>query len=101
MLNVNFRFYKHKTNFALENSNRVNKIGETSIFYALLPISPLDKILQWLLWTSFFSLWGLKKVVTGRVIGVVILYSNCIGIGGHLNRFDYILSLELRMFHHV
>ena len=54
----------------------------------------------------FFFIWGTKKVITGRIRQVVILYSNnCMGIGldglsivvlnewssyrgGHLSRFD-------------
>ena len=34
--------------FALESNNRVNIIRSTFILCALLPISQLDKILQWL-----------------------------------------------------
>ena len=48
--------------------------------YVLLPISPLEKVLQLLFWTAFF-IWGTKKVVAGRVGQVVVLYSNgCMGI---------------------
>ena len=44
-------------------------IGEAFNFYALLPISELDKFLQWLIW-------GPKKVVARGVRQVVALYSN-------------------------
>ena len=49
----------------------------------------------------FFFLWGTKKVVTGRIRQVVVLYSNnCIGIGlgrlsiGRLNRGGPIIRFD-------
>ena len=48
----------------------------------MLPISLLDKVLQWLVYTGFFFILGTKKVVAGRVKQVVVLYSSdFIGIG--------------------
>ena len=45
------------------------------ICYALLPISSVDKVLQWLSYTGFF-ISGTKRVVAGRVRQVFVLYSN-------------------------
>ena len=40
---------------ALKSSTRANIIGETFIFYALLTISPQDKVLKWLFYVGFLA----------------------------------------------
>ena len=45
------------------------------IFYSLLPISPMDKILQWLFQTGFFPFGGQKKwllVTLGRWLSYTV-----------------------------
>ena len=65
------------------SSNRVIIVRETFIFYALLPISLLDKGFAVAFLNRFFFIWGLSQsAAEGRVRQVVISYhKDCMRIG--------------------
>ena len=83
----------------------IRQHGELFIFYALLPISSLAKVFQWLFLAGFFFHLGNKKVVAGRVRQVIILHSNnCreIGLGGlSLGRLRRMVVLQRWLYQQV
>ena len=102
ILLCNFIFYKlssfcrHQTNLALKSSNGVNISRERCFLLCIVPYV----CFPFLCWIKFFSgcfrlffIWETKKMVTGCIRQLIVLYSNdCMGIRwgglsiGHLRR---------------
>ena len=82
----------------------IRQHGEAFIFYALLPISLLAKVFQWLFLTGFFFHLGDKKVIAGRVQVIILHSNNCreIGLGGlSLGRLRRMVVLQRWLYQQV